>query len=42
MLAQEDDVWTVSLTARDGERPPLELGEFRAWPAASRARRWPR
>ena len=31
MLAREDDVWMVSLTGRDGERPPLELDEFRAW-----------
>jgi 2-polyprenyl-6-methoxyphenol hydroxylase-like FAD-dependent oxidoreductase len=31
MIAQENDVWTVSLIARDGERPPLALDEFRAW-----------
>ena len=31
MLAQEQDTWIVSLTAPDGERPPLELSEFRTW-----------
>jgi 2-polyprenyl-6-methoxyphenol hydroxylase-like FAD-dependent oxidoreductase len=31
MIAQEDDVWTVSLYCRGGARPPLGLDEFRAW-----------
>jgi 2-polyprenyl-6-methoxyphenol hydroxylase-like FAD-dependent oxidoreductase len=31
MIAQEDDLWTVSLVGLAGERPPLELEEFRTW-----------
>ena len=31
MLAREGDVWMVSLAGRDGEQPPLELDEYRAW-----------
>ncbi|MET0524912.1 MAG: FAD-dependent monooxygenase [Nocardioides sp.] len=31
MLAREDDVWMVSLAGRNGEQPPLELEEYRAW-----------
>ena len=31
MLAREGDVWMVSLAGRDGEQPPLELEEYRAW-----------
>ncbi len=31
MVAQEDDVWTVSLYSREGPRPPLALDEYRAW-----------
>ena len=31
MLACEGDVWMVSLSGRDGEQPPLELEEYRAW-----------
>ena len=31
MLACEGDIWMVSLSGRDGEQPPLELEEYRAW-----------
>ncbi len=31
MLAREGDVWMVSLAGRNGEQPPLELEEYRAW-----------
>ena len=34
--------WMVSLAGRNGEQPPLELEEYRAWAADPRdARRWP-
>ena len=31
MLAREGEVWMVSLAGRNGEQPPLELDEYRAW-----------
>jgi 2-polyprenyl-6-methoxyphenol hydroxylase-like FAD-dependent oxidoreductase len=31
MLAREGGIWHVSLAGRNGEQPPLELDEYRAW-----------
>jgi 2-polyprenyl-6-methoxyphenol hydroxylase-like FAD-dependent oxidoreductase len=31
MLASEGGTWQVSLSGRNGEQPPLELEEYRAW-----------
>ncbi|MEO7061680.1 MAG: FAD-dependent monooxygenase [Lapillicoccus sp.] len=31
LIAQEGDLWTMSLAGYHGERPPTELGDFRAY-----------